>query len=59
MLARTKLNSTERKISEVLINNEISNEDFTILLNEEKDQRELKEKIRMMKSQRCSTEKII
>ena len=59
MLARTKLNSIERKISEVLINNEISNEDFTILLNEEKDQRELKEKIRMMKSQRCSTEKII
>ena len=37
MLARTKLNSIERKISEVLINNEISNEDFTILLNEEKD----------------------
>ena len=59
MLARTKLNSIERKISEVLIKNEISNEDFTILLNEEKDQRELKEKIRMMKSQRCSTEKII
>ena len=59
MLASTKLNSIERKISEVLINNEISNEDFTILLNEEKDQRELKEKIRMMKSQRCSTEKII
>ena len=37
MLARTKLNSIERKISEVLIKNEISNEDFTILLNEEKD----------------------
>ena len=59
MLARTKLNSIERKISEVLINNEISNEDFTILLNEEKDQRELNEKIRLMKSQRCGTEKII
>ena len=59
MLARSKLNSIERKISEVLINNEISNEDFTILNNEEKDQRELKEKIRMMKSQRCGTEKII
>ena len=37
MLARSKLNSIERKISEVLINNEISNEDFTILINEEKD----------------------
>ena len=37
MLARSKLNSIESKISEVLINNEISNEDFTILLNEEKD----------------------
>ena len=59
MLARSKLNSIESKISEVLINNEISNEDFTILNNEEKDQRELKEKIRMMKSQRCGTEKII
>ena len=59
MLARTKLNSIESKISEVLINNEISNEDFTILLNEEKDQRELNKKIRLMKSQRCGTEKII
>ena len=37
MLARSKLNSIESKISEVLINNEISNEDFTILINEEKD----------------------
>ena len=37
MLARSKLNSIESKISEVLINNEISNEDFTILNNEEKD----------------------
>ena len=28
MLARSKLNSLERKISEALINNEISHEDF-------------------------------
>ena len=36
MLARSKLNSTESKISEALINNEISHEDFTTILNEEK-----------------------
>ena len=36
MLARSKLNSIESKISEALINNEISHEDFMIILNEEK-----------------------
>ena len=36
MLARTKLNSIESKISEAFINNEISHEDFTTILNEEK-----------------------
>ena len=35
MLARSKLNSIESKISEALINNEISNEDFMITINEE------------------------
>ena len=35
MLARRKLNSIESKISEALINNEISNEDFMTILNEE------------------------
>ena len=35
MLARSKLNSIESKISEALINNEISHEDFMIILNEE------------------------
>ena len=35
-LARTKLNSIENKISEALINNEISHEDFTTIINEEK-----------------------
>ena len=34
MLARSKLNS---KISEALINNEISHEDFTMIINEEKN----------------------
>ena len=35
MLARSKLNSIESKISEALINNEISHEDFMTILNEE------------------------
>ena len=36
MLARNKSNSIESKISEALINNEISHEDFMTILNEEK-----------------------
>ena len=36
MLARSKLNSIESKISEALINNEISHEDFMTIINEEK-----------------------
>ena len=36
MLARSKLNSIESKISEALINNEISHEDFMTIMNEEK-----------------------
>ena len=58
MLARSKLNSIESKISEALINNEISHEDFMTILNEEKKYRELKESIRMMNSQRSDAEKI-
>ena len=52
MLARSKLNSIESKISEALINNEISHEDFMTIINEEKKYRELKESIRIMSSQR-------
>ena len=37
MLARIKLNSIEIKISEALINNEISHEDFITIINEEKN----------------------
>ena len=37
MLARSKLNSIESKISEALINNEISQEDFMTNINEEKN----------------------
>ena len=49
MLARSKLNSIESKISEALINNQISHEDFITIINEERYYRELKESIRMMK----------
>ena len=58
MLARSKLNSIESKISEALINNEISHEDFMAILNKEKKYRELKESIRMMNSQRSDAEKV-
>ena len=49
MLARTKLNSIESKISEAFINNQISHEDFMTILNEEINHRELEESIRMIK----------
>ena len=58
MLARSQLNSIESKISEALINNEISHEDFMTILNEEKKYWELKESIRMMNIQRSDVEKI-
>ena len=58
MLARSKLNSIESKISEALIDNEIKHEDFTTIIDEEKKNRELKEGIRLMKSQRSDAEKI-
>ena len=51
MLARSKLNSIESKISEALKNNQISHEHFITIINEEKYYRELKESIRMMKGQ--------
>ena len=57
MLARSKLRSIESKISEALINNKISLEDFMII-NEEKKHRELKESIRMMNIQRSNAEEI-
>ena len=58
MLTRNKLNSIESKISEALINNEISREDFVTIINEKRNYRELKESIRMMNSQRIDNEKI-
>ena len=57
MLARSKLNSIESKISEALINNEIRHEDFIANINQEREYQKLKESIRMMNSQRSDTEK--
>ena len=51
MLARSKLNGIDGKISEALINNQISHENFITIINEENNYRELKESIRMMKGQ--------
>ena len=48
MLAGSKLNNIESKISEALMNSEISHEDFMTVINEERKYRELKERIRMI-----------
>ena len=56
MLARSKLNSIEGKVSESLINSEISHEDFMVIISEEKNYRELKEIIRIVNSQRSDSE---
>ena len=57
MLARSKWNRIESKISEALINNETNHEDFMTIINEENKYQELKESIRIMNSQRSDTEK--
>ena len=58
MLARSKLNSIENKISKALMDNEISHEDFETIINEEKKYRELKESIRMTNIQRSDAKKV-
>ena len=58
MLARSKLNSIESRISEALINNEIIHDDFVVIINGEKKYQELKESIRMMNNQRSDVQKI-
>ena len=58
MLARSKLNSIKSKISEAMINNEISYGNFMTTLNEEKKYRELKEGFRTMNGQKSDVEKI-
>ena len=52
MLARSKLNSIESRISKAFKNNETSHEDFMTIHNEEKKYRELKESITIINSQR-------
>ena len=47
MLARSKLNSIESIISIALINNKIKHGDCTIIIDEEKKYRELKDRIRI------------
>ena len=59
MLARSKLSSIEGKISEALINSQISHEDFITIINEEKNYRELKESIRMINRQEGKKEQIL
>ena len=59
MLPRSKLNSIESKISEALMNNEISHKDFVTILNEEKKYRELREAIRMMKVQEVMLKNLV
>ena len=49
MLARSKLNSIESKTSGAVMNNQISQEDFITIINKERNYRELKESIGMMK----------
>ena len=56
MLAKSKLDSIESKISEALINSEISYEDFMIIINGEKNSR-INESITMMNGKRSDTGK--
>ena len=58
MLARSKLNSIESKISKALMDNEIIHKDFETNINEEKKYWELKESIRMMNSHRSDAKKV-
>ena len=51
MLARSNLSSIESKISETMINNQIIHEDFMTIINEQRNYRELKEIIKMVKGQ--------
>ena len=51
MLAKSKLNSIESTILKALIDNETNLENFPTTINKEINYRELKERIRMRKSQ--------
>ena len=58
MLARSKLNSIESKISKGLMDNETSHEGFETIIDEEKTYRELNESIKMINSHRSDVEKV-
>ena len=55
MLATSKLNSIGSKIYEALMNNQISQEDFMTIISEERNYRELKENISLMKGKEDKT----
>ena len=57
MLAKSKLNSIENTISKALTDNEISHENSTTIIKDERNYPELKENIRMMKSQGSNNER--
>ena len=58
MLATSQFNSIESKIFEALKNYEISHEDFTTIINEERNYRELKESFTMMKTQGSNNKEV-
>ena len=50
MLAKSKLNNTEKWISKALIDLEISHEEYKSIINEEDNYRRIKQNIRMINS---------
>ena len=50
MLAKSKLNSIEKLVSQALTDLETSHEEYNSIINQEEDYRRLKENNRMMKS---------
>ena len=50
LLAKSKLNSIRKLISQALIDLEISHEEYKSIINEEENYKRLKENIRMIKS---------
>ena len=50
MLAKSKLNSVEKLVSQALTDLETSHEEYNSIINQEEDYRRLKENKRMMKS---------
>ena len=59
MLTRSKLKSTGIKISEALINNEISHEDVMTIINKERNYWELKKALEWRKFEKVTLKKSI